>query len=338
MDLNQIKIQLQNNYQLVFDRLDMKYEVIGDNLYSTCPIHHGSDNPRAFSYSIQRGYWKCWTRDCQCDHKNDIFGLIKGVLSEKNGKDLQFSDVLKWSCDLLQVKKVKQSKIHDITVSDDITDQILSIFCNSETYKQQNLNIEYNPNFTHEYFTQRGFKIDTLKHFDVGTDTKITSMKDRVIVPIHDKDGQNIVGLIGRSVKEYKLPKFLLYPKGFDKRYYLYNYHRAIQRASETSCLFITEGQGDVWRLYEAGVMNAVSIFGKTIAKEQEDILYKLPITHLIILTDNDQAGRESKIQIKRQFNRMYKLSFPKIYGKDIGDMSVEQIQTKILNNLKGAY
>jgi DNA primase len=146
------------------------------------------------------------------------------------------------------------------------------------------------------------------------------------------------VGLIGRSVKEYKLPKFLLYPKGFDKRYYLYNYHRAIQRASETSCLFITEGQGDVWRLYEAGVMNAVSIFGKTIAKEQEDILYKLPITHLIILTDNDQAGRESKIQIKRQFNRMYKLSFPKIYGKDIGDMSVEQIQTKILNNLKGAY
>ena len=133
-------------------------------------------------------------------------------------------------------------------------------------------------------------------------------------------------------------PKFLLHPKGFDKRYFFYNYHRAINKAKETSCLFIVEGQGDVWKLYEAGVINAVSIFGKTISKQQEEKLQKLPITHLVILTDNDQAGREAKVQIKRQLSRMYKLTFPKISTKDVGEMTIEQIQSKILHNLKGTF
>ena len=143
--------------------------------------------------------------------------------------------------------------------------------------------------------------------------------------------------MIGRAVKEYKIPKFLIYPTGFDKRFFFYNYHNAIQRAIETSCLFILEGQGDVWKLYEHGVINAVSIFGKTISKEQEEKLLKLPITHLIILTDNDQAGRESKVQIKRQLNRSFKLTFPKMSSKDVGEMSDEEIKS-MLEKLKGTY
>ena len=43
-------------------------------MYSTCPVHEDSDNPRAFSFSIEKGIWKCWTRDCQSDHGNDMFG------------------------------------------------------------------------------------------------------------------------------------------------------------------------------------------------------------------------------------------------------------------------
>lgn len=334
MDLNQIKKKLNENYDLVFNKLGITYEKLGDNIYSTCPIHNESDNPRAFSYSASRGLWKCWTRDCQCEYKNDIFGIILGVLSKQNGVELQFKDALKWSCDLLNINKSIQ--ITKEQPKEDLTD-IISIFSASYCEKKTNT-IEYKPKEISSYFIDRGFKKETLQYFGVGVDQNVHSMKDRAIIPIHDESGTKIVGLIGRSIKEYKMPKFLLYPKGFDKRFYLYNYHRAIKRASETSTLFITEGQGDVWKLYEAGVHNAISIFGKTIAKEQEEILHKLPITHLVILTDNDQAGRESKIQIKRQFNRMYKLSFPQIYGKDVGEMSTQQIQSKILINLEGSY
>jgi DNA primase len=163
-------------------------------------------------------------------------------------------------------------------------------------------------------------------------------MRGRAIIPIHDDTGTDYVGMIGRTTKEYVSPKFLIYPKGFDKRHFFYNYHRAIPKAIETSCLYIVEGQGDVWKLYEAGVFNVVSIFGKTISKEQENKLIKLPITHLVILTDNDQAGREAKVKIKRQLSRFYKLTFPKMLNKDVGDMSIEQIQNQILSKLKGTY
>ena len=134
------------------------------------------------------------------------------------------------------------------------------------------------------------------------------------------------------------MPKFLFHPTGFNKRNYFYNFHRAIKRAVETSCLYILEGQGDVWKMYEAGVQNAVSIFGKTLTNEQEEKLYKLPITHLIVLTDNDQAGRESKVQIKRQLSRTYKITFPTLSSKDIGDMNIKDIKSNILFNLKGTY
>jgi DNA primase len=145
------------------------------------------------------------------------------------------------------------------------------------------------------------------------------------------------VGILGRAIKEYRQPKFLFYPKGFDKRYFLYNYHRALEQIKKTNTLFIVEGQGDVWRLYESGVKNAVSIFGKTITKEQENKINSLPITHLVVLTDNDQAGRESKIQIKRQFGRMYKITFPKLTSKDVGDMKTKDVN-KLLESLKGCY
>jgi 5S rRNA maturation endonuclease (ribonuclease M5) len=61
-----------------------------------------------------------------------------------------------------------------------------------------------------------------------------------------------------------------------------------------------------------------------------------MPITHMVILTDNDQAGREAKIQIKRQFSRMYRLSFPVFKKKDVGDMQINEIKDVILGQIKG--
>jgi DNA primase len=163
-------------------------------------------------------------------------------------------------------------------------------------------------------------------------------MKDRAIIPIHNDNGSDLVGIIGRSTKAYRLPKFLFYPTGFNKRHYFYNYHRAIQRATEKSCLFITEGQGDVWKLHEAGVKNAVSVFGKTLSEEQVNKLMRMPITKIVVLMDNDQAGREARLEIYRKLNRIYKLIFPTVSGKDIGEMTTRQIKDNILNSLEGLY
>ena len=55
-------------------------------------------------------------------------------------------------------------------------------------------------------------------------------------------------------------------------------------------------------------------------------------------LTDNDQAGREAKMKIQRDMSRMFKVVFPRLSRKDVGDMSVEDIKTSVLPQLKGMY
>lgn len=339
MDLKQLKTQLNNNAELIFKELGMNIEVFGDNIYSICPVHEHSDNPRAFSFSKQKGIWKCWTRDCQHEFKNDIFGLIIGALSLKENQNIDFKYALRWVCDILNIENTKIKTTVKIENEKNEFYDIIDIFTkNNEVFVPKKIKTNCDIEYPSKYFLSRGFKENTLLHFNVGDcNDKSGVLKDRAIIPIHDEHGKDVVGFIGRSVKEYKIPKFLIYPKGFDKRHFFYNYHNAINKAIEKSCLFILEGQGDVWKLYENGVINAMSIFGKTISKEQEEKLLSLPITHLVILTDNDQAGRESKIQIKRQLGRMFKLTFPKMSAKDVGDMSDTDIR-KMLEQLKGTY
>lgn len=343
-----MKQMMHENCETVFKNLDMKCERFGDNIYSTCPIHEGSDNPRAFSYSVSRGMWKCWTRDCQNHYKNDLIGLVTGALSAQSNKEYSFVETVKWIAKALNIKLdlynkagTKQSEdAYSQEINSDFS-ELVNIFNNGISLQPEIKSIHLKCHATQPspYFLTRGFNANTLDYFEVGDCIdKESKMRNRAIIPIHDDNGKNVIGLIGRTTKEYITPKFLLYPKGFDKRFWFYNYHRAIDMAKKTSCLYIAEGQGDVWRLYEAGVRNAVSIFGKTISTEQEDKLYKLPVTHLIILTDNDQAGREAKVQIQRRLGRSYKLTFPKMYNKDIGEMTVAQIENKILATLKGTY
>ena len=338
MDLKNIKNQLNDNIDKVFKKLDITYEDFGENIYCKCPIHESSDNPRAFSYSRNKQIWKCWTRDCQHDYGNDIFGFIRGALSTQRGEDVDFRTALKWSCDLLNIKSTSNKKVKTEVTEDDL-DKIIKIFNKTNiSRKQEKVNIDCSLDKPSKYFMSRGFSAHTLEHFDIGDCQQKGKFKDRAIIPIHDTTGEHVIGAIGRSTKEYRNPKFLIYPTGFDKRSCFYNYHRAIDKANETSCLFVMEGQGDVWKMYESGVSNAVSLFGKTLSEEHMEKLQNLAITTLIILMDNDQVGREARIKIQRQLGRMYKLIFPRLPSKDVGDMSVKKIKSEILYNLKGCY
>lgn len=341
MNLQQIKKKLNNNAETVFKKLGMKCEVFGDNIYSTCPVHEDSDNPRAFSFSQQKGIWKCWTRDCQQEHRNDIFGLIQGALSNQAGTNLEFKDVLKWIKEEFNIKSTYSSNNQDVEIEEDDEDfaSIIKFINKSYTMiSDKPIDLQYTLNKPSQYFEGRGFKKSTLNYFDVGDCHEQGIMKERSVIPIHNDTGELLVGMIGRSIKEYRMPKFLISPTGFNKRNYFYNYHRAVKKAEETSCLYILEGQGDVWKLHESGVRNAVSVFGKSISKEQAHKIKKLSVTHLIILMDNDQAGREARVHMKREFGRMYKLTFPKLSDKDVGDMSVYKIKKDILSTLKGTY
>ena len=328
---------LFDDIELVLNSLEIEYEIIGDNVYSTCPVHEDSDNSRAFSLSLDKHMWRCWTRDCQNNYSSDIFGLIIGVLSARHDKDVGFKEALLWACKILNIDS-KHVKIDKIEESNDFI-KMVNIFTQHDSRHEALTGKEqYDLMLPSEYFIIRGFKEQTLLHFGVGDCLdKHGFMSQRAVIPIHNDEGSKVVAHIGRATKEYRTPKFL-FTKGFDKRMFLYNYHRAIAKAKDTSCLFITEGQGDVWKLYESGVENAVSIFGKSLSSQQKLKIESSGVTQLVILTDDDQAGRESKTELHRQLSRMFRLYFPRLTGKDVGDMEADQIQKTILTNMRGAF
>jgi DNA primase len=185
---------------------------------------------------------------------------------------------------------------------------------------------------------ERHFKKETMIEFGVGDCLdKKSPYKYRAVIPIEDHDGIR-VGFIARAMKDYMEPKFLI-EKGFEKKHCLYNYHRAKETAIAKSTLFIVEGQGDVWRLWECGVKNVVGLFGKEILPQQEDLINRMGVTRLVILLDHDQPGREAKAKIKRMLGRYYKLYFPDIPTKrDIGQMSPESLKENILTKFKDFY
>jgi len=339
MELKKIKKLLGNNIELILSELGIEFEKNGENITCPCPVH-GSDSPNSFSYSTDKNIWSCWSRRCQDEYSNDVIGLIQGILSGDEEEDIGFSKALTWACSVLNIDN--NSVLVDKVVGEEGDEfvEMVGMFAKEEEISQEDEQVSMDCTLSHpsEYFKRRGFQETTLGYFEVGDcNQKKSTMVQRAIIPIYNLTGEKIVAYIGRSTKDYIMPKFL-FTKGFNKRRYLYNYHNAISKASETSTLFITEGQGDVWKLHEAGVMNAIGIFGKSLSDQQKRILEQSGVTRLVVLTDNDQAGRESKIQIQRQMSRMFKVVFPRMSRKDVGDMTVKQIKEDILPQLKGMY
>jgi 5S rRNA maturation endonuclease (ribonuclease M5) len=336
LDLKKVKDIIFDDIDLLLEDLELEYERQDDNIFMCCPIHAGSDNPQGLSISLYRKAWRCWTRGCHEDSSTDIFGFIGGCLKTDN-----FSEILRYVCNLYSVDGAKTNKKQKSNLDKDseLFKKLVKQF-KKERQKIANPTETFIGPFPKKmlggspYFESRGFNRETLKHFGVR-DSDSFVMRNRSIIPVVYKQGK--IGFIARATKEWVQPKYL-FSEGFKKTDYLYNYDNAIKRAQEIGCIFLVEGQGDVWKLYEAGVYNAVGLFGKDISRSQRSLLLNSGVTKLVILTDNDQAGREAKIKIKRDMSRMFKLIFPKMKTKDLGNMFTDKIKQDILDNLQGHF
>ncbi len=334
LDLKKVKQIIFDDIPRLLDDLELEYDQVADNIFMCCPIHEGSDNKQAVSISLTKQAWRCWTRGCHEDLNTDIFGFIRGALGE-----VSFSEALKYVCKLYNVNGAQTDKKQNgkTKSSGDGFADIVKMFTR-ENQRKAHAHIVNDIKTCNRslYFESRGFQRETLRHFGVeDCCDKSCPMRYRSIIPIYC-DNES-VGYIARATKKWLQPKYL-FSEGLKKTNYLYNYDKAIIPAQQWNCLFLVEGQGDVWRLHEAECYNAVGLFGKDISCSQRTLLVRSGITTLVVLTDNDQAGRESKIKIKRDMGRLFKLVFPKMSRNDIGDMSTEKLNQQILSDLKGCY
>lgn len=310
-------------------------------LVGPCPVH-GGDNPNGFNINVDPshdwfGRWFCNTRKCHYDYKNDVIGLIKGMIEKNQGKEVSFSYTIEYIENL-----VKNVNLDGVFRSDE--DLIYRVFQTKQNGAICNRNDVINGlQIPCPYFSRREpkFTESAMREFDIGfcgDPTKL--MYNRTVFPVYStnpKHKNSMVGAVGRATQEGQNPKWLN-SKGFYSASNLYRYSNAFDRIKETRTAILVEGQGDVIRLWEAGIRNCVGLFKSVLSDEQSILLERASVDKIIIALDNDESGKKGTEMIIKNFKDIFNIFTVKYPKNDMGDMTVEEINTIVKPQIKGLF
>lgn len=361
--LQVLNLLLCNRIDSLFNELGVNVFKSFKLYYGACAVHGGNNDSALNVYPHGHsapGYWKCNTRGCQDFFKKTLIGLVRGILSHqkfdwtspKDKFSYAFDKTIKWCCDFVGQKfheiKFTEEDVENNkfcqqvqTLLDSGAERIIDKKLTRKILRERLI-------FPAKYFVQRGWSEQILDRYDVGLCVdKTKPMCNRAVVPVYDDDGSFIVGCTGRSVNPQCNGCGLFHPSamkcdeitsknwwskwrnsaGFDKELFLYNLSVAKPAIARQGKLILCEGPGDVWKLAMAGYNNAVAMLGASLSEAQQILIEKTAATHLIIVGDNDAAGDKLRDDVYERMNGLYKMTFPQYDGKDVGGLSVEQIQ-----------
>ena len=324
---------------------------------SSCFIH-GGDNTTALNlyYNADiRVHYKCRTHQCEDIFGSSLISLVRGGLSQArynwkvNGdKEASFNETVEF---LLKITEQDFGKINSLgTTLDEDKLKFSSLINNFTTPEVQNTGISIDLYRTKveipaTYYLQRGYSIEVLDKYDVGTCKRHKRpLYQRAVVPIYDESGKIILGFSGRSIhpecskcKHYHDPekKCHFFPKwkhtaGFKKENCLYNYWYAKAHIIKSGVIVLVESPGNVWRLEEAGIHNSVAMFGAYLSNNQKKIIDASGAFSIVCLLDKDEAGKKGTQKIYEQCSKMYRLYSPQFEQNDIGDIDVDVVTSDI--------
>ena len=326
-------LEKMNNIDTIKELANLKvHEILSDlginytdryhSLTAPCPIH-GSDRIDSWSYHVDRGIWRCFSRDCDKKYDSDIFGLVKGMKSCSFGEAV---DYIKKFVDL-NISKEKLKAILDARNNREFVIKTKRTNKQNKIYPEECLStLEY-----HGYLESRGFSRTTVEEYHVGIGKSTGKyMSNRIVFPVRNINGE-IIGFTGRSLfedwKERGIPKWL-HSRDLDVKNNLFNIDRAKRNLVEKESAIIVEGPLDVLRLEDSGIRNSVAIFGKKMYSPQMFILMSLGVVKLYLALDNDaagQSGTDEIVKLTRNFFNVKVVKLPK-NKKDIGELSNSEI------------
>jgi DNA primase len=142
----------------------------------------------------------------------------------------------------------------------------------------------------------RGISKETLQHFEAFTTYQEEKLADRLVFPIYDIRGKVAV-FNARHMLSNGNPRYINYPAHVTLPIYPVKYPGQYKSA------VLVEGLFDMLNLYDRGLKNVTACFG-TNSLQKDTGLKLLPlkaqgITHIYILFDGDDAGREAAVKLK---------------------------------------
>ncbi len=321
--LNAIKEVANLRIEEIFEALGINYRERYNYVVAACPIH-GGDRPDAFSWHLDRGMWKCFSRGCEEDTGSDIFGLIRGI-KECGFKDaVEFlSKFINMSLDPEEISRLKDQRANK--------DFILA------TKRKEQRSKVYSPECLmrlkqHSYLETRGYPRELIEKYHIGACLGYGRyMSNRIVIPVINLKGE-IVGFTGRTLDPdwagKKIPKWK-HSLGNWVSHNLFNINSAAPHIEEAGTVIVCEGPLDVLRLEQAGVHNSVAILGKKFYASQMTILTGVGATKIIDALDNDAAGNVGSLGIMKTAHCLFDVERAKIPEgrKDVGEMELEEIR-----------
>lgn len=341
----------------VFDALGIEYVERHDYLQAACPVHDG-DNQRGMFWAIRSNHWQCKTRGCHCDPitgpSSSIFGLVRGTMSRKTGKEWDFQQAVNF---VTQVLGLEQCNRNNITAQDiEIAKIIKQHKKKRPCIKGQGTPLaDMTPHLKSDqvYYPNRGITPEIIAKYHVSfCNTQGKPMYKRAFFPILDITGRYIMGWSGRSIydkcKKCNMhhhpersscpdPKYggvytkWKHSKDFQGELCLYNIWYAKHFISKTGTAILCEGPGDVWAYEAADIRNSVALLGLNMSRQQRLMLQNAGALTVICTFDNDEAGQKAMNKIERDLTHYFRVfCVTPDTVHDVGDMFSEDIAAKI--------
>lgn len=358
-----INSKINENIELILDKLDVSYEVRGEHeLRGPCPIH-GGDNHTGFLYNKDKETWRCFTKSCH-DKQFGPIGLVKSIIAKQNGK-CYLPAAIEWVIKTLNLD-IKESQNKDDNDVYRLVSKLKSIkFTKQDSRPRNSIDLPIEKVHISErdtYFRKQGFKDETIDKFKIGyCSDPYKPMYQRSFCLILDDDATKVVGVTGRSIFDQCQLCFyfhdpnngcpsdgnedVLYSKwkhyGFNPDLTMYNVWNAKTKIMESNTVILVEGPKCVWRLYEAGVENSLAILGNNVGSlAQIRKLISLNVINIVSCMDNDDAGKEfteKMIYTMGDYFKIIDISKYQPDDKDVGKMPTEDVKQIIVPQILGA-
>lgn len=360
--------EICDNIESLLQTFDIEYKFNYKMITMCCPIH-GGDNPSAVNLypegETYRGNWKCRTHNCEKTFKGSVIGFIRGIISHqkygwrKNGDDTcSFKEAVEFATRFIN-KDLSSIKISRADREKKQFTNVVNYLNNESTPQKSQITREQiitTLTIPAQYYLDRGYSREILTKYDVGLcDNPSKEMYNRIVVPIYDNEYKYMVGCTGRSIYE-KCPQCKSHHNitqscpdpdirwknckwkhnaDFKSQNHLYNFWFAKEHILKTGIAIIVESPGNVWRLEENGIHNSVAMFGSSLSDRQKILLDSSGAMSLVILTDNDEAGKKAAQQINDKCKNTYRIFIPSISKSDVGEMTSEEINNEIKTYLE---
>jgi len=330
-----------------------------------CPVH-GGDKSSAFnlyhSGMTMSGNWYCNTMLCHKTFVSSPIGLVRGLLSRQKyewaapgDKVAPYLETIRLCESLLGIS----SENIEVDMSD-VEKKKFSAGVSILAYERPGIENKITRDMVKRHLKPPRYLIEKKKYskevlaaYDVGfCDNPKKPMYMREVAPIYDDTNTYMIGCTGRTINE-RCPHCECYHKagavcpepklrgiyskwkhsdGFNGEQYLYNYWFAKDYIKKWGTAIIVESPGNVWRLEEAGIHNAVGLFGDSMSDIQQSLLSSAGAYCLLLIMDNDKAGEAARKVVGEQCKRQFNIEhiFIRDYN-DLGEMGADHVRGLIL-------